>query len=105
MKRGAAETQAVQPRTVPAQPRKASKSTAPPPDGASSSTVDPPARKKAKKGGNNEGALEHADAASFVLAGDSSLSGAAFAASYPQESWGNPGAIQEAKVYVSVPVW
>jgi hypothetical protein len=61
-------------------------------------------QEKARKG-NNEGAVEHADAASFVLAGESSLSGAAFAASYDPASWGNPGAIQQAKVYASVPVW
>ena len=86
-------------RTAPAQarpqPRQAAKSTAPP--------ADPPAKKKTKKT-NNEGAVEHADAASFVLAGGSSLSEAAFAASYPATSWGNPGQIQ-AKVYVSVSVW
>ena len=109
MKRGATAEEVVQPRTAPAparEPRKAAKSSASPRDGASSassSTADPPAKKKARKG-NNEGAVEHADAASFVLAGGSSLSEAAFAASYPATSWGNPGQIQ-AKVYVSVSVW
>ena len=112
MKRGATavETQeVVQPRTAPAparEPRKAAKSIASPRDGASSSTAvpDPPAKMRARKAGNDEGAVEHADAASFVLAGGSSLSEAAFAASYPATSWGNPGQIQ-AKVYVSVSVW
>jgi hypothetical protein len=96
---------AAAPRTVPAQPRRAAKST---PGSASSdgaSSTDPPATKKPRKGVNNEGALEHADAASFVLAGESSLSGATFAAIYPPANWGNPGAIQDSKVYVSVPVW
>jgi hypothetical protein len=93
MKRGPAALESQEAvRTAPAQartPREAAKSTAPPADRVSSFT----------------GAVEHADAASIVFAGESSLTGAAFGASYDPASWGNPGAIQQAKVYVSVAVW
>jgi hypothetical protein len=57
-----------------------------------------PAAKKAKKGANDEGGLEHANAAGFTLAGESSHSGAAFAAAYSPSNWGNPGSIRKEQV-------
>jgi hypothetical protein len=103
MKRGAATVEtpaAAKPRTAAAparQPQRSAKSSAALDVAESSADQPAQAKKKTKRAGSVEGALEHTNAANFAVAGASSLS-VTFAGSYAAGNWGNPGAIQKAKV-------